>query len=70
MFKKECPQLSVEAVKLYEQMQRLGDKEITIPMVCSLLDKSFEEYQSSLKLLVNARLVTWKRGTLKLTGYE
>ena len=70
MFKNECPQLSAEAVNLYEQMQRISNKEITIPMICSLLDKSFEEYQDDLKLLVNAGLVTWKHKILKLTGYE
>lgn len=70
MFRSECPQLSAETVNLYEQMQRISNKEITIPMICSLLDKSFEEYQSDLKSLVNAGLVIWKRGIIKLTGYE
>lgn len=70
MFKNECPQLNAETVKLYEQMQRLNNKEITIPMICSLLDKSFEEYKDDLKLLVSAGLVIWKKGIIKLTGYE
>ncbi len=70
MFKNECPQLSISTNYLYEQMQLLGGKDITIPMICSLIEEPFEDYQDDLKILINAGLVTWKRGILKLTGYE